>query len=148
MYPGTYAEFLWHKDHRSDAQPDRSAREAERDTRERPGRAPRAARDNGAGAATHVVPPARPTRDERKRADAEVRRRPAEQRQSAIDKLETQIAACEASIREIEQTMAAPGFYDDREATQPVIDRHQALMWEVGELMHRWEELQGAKAEA
>jgi hypothetical protein len=23
-----------------------------------------------------------------------------------------------------------------------VIDRHQALMWEVGDLMHQWEELQ------
>ena len=38
--------------------------------------------------------------------------------------------------------MAAPGFYDDRAAAQPVIDRHQALMWEVGDLMHQWEELQ------
>jgi ATP-binding cassette subfamily F protein 3 len=150
MYPGTYTEFLWHKDHRSDAQASKAARQAERDTRERPGRAARAAAGNGAGAATPVLPPARPTRDERKRADAEVRRqqRAAEQRQSAIDKLEAQITACEASIREIEQTMAAPGFYDNREAAQPVIDRHQALMWEVGALMHQWEELQGAKAEA
>ena len=40
--------------------------------------------------------------------------------------------------------MAAPGFYDDRAAAQPVIDRHQALMWEVGDLMHQWEELQHA----
>ena len=39
-------------------------------------------------------------------------------------------------------TMAAPGFYDDRAAAQPVIDRHQALMWQVGDLMHQWEELQ------
>jgi hypothetical protein len=38
--------------------------------------------------------------------------------------------------------MAAPGFYEDRLAAQPVIDRHQALMWEVGDLMHQWEELQ------
>jgi hypothetical protein len=40
--------------------------------------------------------------------------------------------------------MAAPGFYEDRAAAQPVIDRHQALMWEVGDLMHQWEELQAA----
>ena len=40
--------------------------------------------------------------------------------------------------------MAAPGFYDDRAAAQPVIDRHQALMWQVGDLMHQWEELQSA----
>ena len=35
--------------------------------------------------------------------------------------------------------MSAPGFYEDRAAAQPVIDRHQALMWEVGDLMHQWE---------
>ena len=40
--------------------------------------------------------------------------------------------------------MSAPGFYDDRNAAQPVVDRHQALMWKVGELMHRWEGLQTA----
>ena len=40
--------------------------------------------------------------------------------------------------------MAAPGFYDDRAAAQPVIDRHQALMWQVGDLMHQWEQLQRA----
>jgi len=28
-----------------------------------------------------------------------------------------------------------------------VIDRHQALMWEVGDLMHRWEELQSTAAD-
>jgi hypothetical protein len=38
--------------------------------------------------------------------------------------------------------MAAPGFYDDRADAQPVIDRHQSLMWQVGELIHQWEELQ------
>ena len=37
--------------------------------------------------------------------------------------------------RSSRRMMAAPGFYDDREAAKPVIDRHQALMWEVGDLM-------------
>jgi len=40
--------------------------------------------------------------------------------------------------------MGAEGFYGDRTAAQPIIDRHQALMWEVGELMGRWEALQAA----
>ena len=31
---------------------------------------------------------------------------------------------------------------DDREAARPLIDRHQALMWEVGDLMNQWEALQ------
>jgi len=38
--------------------------------------------------------------------------------------------------------MARPGFYDDRAAAQPVIDRHQGMMWQVGDLMHQWEALQ------
>ena len=42
--------------------------------------------------------------------------------------------------------MASPGFYDNRAAAQPVIDRHQALMWQVGDLMHQWEALHGEEA--
>ena len=77
-----------------------------------------------------------PTRAGSSRAD--------QARRARIDDLESRIAECENAIRDIEQTMAAPGFYEDRTAAQPVIDRHQALMWEVGDLMHQWEELQSA----
>ena len=38
--------------------------------------------------------------------------------------------------------MAAPGFYDDRTASKELIDRHQTLMWEVGDLIGQWEALQ------
>jgi hypothetical protein len=38
--------------------------------------------------------------------------------------------------------MASPGFYDDRDASKRVVDRHQSLMWEVGDLMSQWEALQ------
>ena len=55
--------------------------------------------------------------------------------------LEARIAECEAEMKSLEAAMAAPGFYDDRASAQPTIDRHQALMWQVGDLMHRWEEL-------
>ena len=48
----------------------------------------------------------------------------------------------EAEIKRIEETMSAAGFYDDREAAQPIVDRHQDLMWEVGDLMSQWEALQ------
>jgi hypothetical protein len=41
--------------------------------------------------------------------------------------------------------MGSPGFYENRAAAQPIVDRHQQLMWQIGELMHRWEELQSAK---
>jgi hypothetical protein len=43
--------------------------------------------------------------------------------------------------------MSAPGFYDNRESSKAVIDRHQALMWEVGDLMSQWEALQSHAAE-
>jgi hypothetical protein len=42
----------------------------------------------------------------------------------------------------LEQAMTAPGFYQDHAASKPIIDRHQALMWEVGDLMNQWEALQ------
>jgi hypothetical protein len=38
--------------------------------------------------------------------------------------------------------MSAPGFYDDRNTAQPIIAKHQSLMWEVGDLMNQWEALQ------
>jgi len=38
--------------------------------------------------------------------------------------------------------MSASGFYDDRDASKQAIDRHQSLMWEVGDLMAQWEALQ------
>ena len=87
-----------------------------------------------------------PSREEKKRTDADARRRSRarQARRSEIDRLEARIAETERAIRDIEQTMAAPGFYDDRASAQPVIDRHQALMWEVGDLMHQWEQMQHA----
>ena len=45
-------------------------------------------------------------------------------------------------MKELEAQMSTPGFYDDRDGSRAVIDEHQALMWEVGDLMHQWEELQ------
>ena len=44
-------------------------------------------------------------------------------------------------MKEIEAAMSAPGFYEKRDQAQLLIDRHQTLMWELGELMHQWEEL-------
>jgi hypothetical protein len=38
--------------------------------------------------------------------------------------------------------MAEPGFYDAREQADASVTRHQALMWEVGDLMNQWEALQ------
>ena len=62
--------------------------------------------------------------------------------QTKISDLEARIAEREQAMKEIEAAMSAPGFYDNRDQAQPLIDRHQTLMWELGELMHQWEELQ------
>jgi ATP-binding cassette subfamily F protein 3 len=101
-------------------------------------------------AATSTRPPAKEmaeapiSYDERKRQESEARkaRKVLDARRKRIDDLETRIADREQAIKEIEATMAAPGFYDNHETAKPIIDQHQALMWEVGDLMHKWEELQ------
>jgi len=81
--------------------------------------------------------------EERKKLESEARKakKVLDARRKRIDDLETRIADREQAIRDIEATMAAPGFYDNRDEAKPIIDKHQALMWEVGDLMHQWEEL-------
>jgi ATP-binding cassette subfamily F protein 3 len=71
--------------------------------------------------------------EERKTLESEARktRKVVDARRKRIDDLETRIAEREQAIRDIEATMAAPGFYDNREEAKPIIDKHQALMWEV-----------------
>jgi len=87
---------------------------------------------------------AQPTYEERKRQEAEARkvRKAQDARKRRIDDLEARIAEREQAIKDIEARMSSPGFYDNHESAKPIIDKHQALMWEVGDLMHQWEELQ------
>jgi len=82
--------------------------------------------------------------DERKRRDSEARKvkKATDGLRRRVEELEARIAERETAIKAIEASMSAPGFYDNREAAQPLIDRHQALMWEVGDLMDQWEALQ------
>jgi len=151
-YPGTYKEFLWHKEHPDETLskptpvrrvlPDPPGSRVER-TR------PASTHKNTDARRGSSDPPASDSHkahEEKKRVDAAARKRQraAEARQAEIDALEKRIAECEAALREIERTMASPGFYDNREASQPTIERHQELMWQVGDLMHRWEKLQSA----
>ncbi|MBI4487406.1 MAG: ATP-binding cassette domain-containing protein [Acidobacteria bacterium] len=155
VYPGTYKEFLWHKEHGEEPpqklQDGRTA--GWQKGRAEGGKGGAASGRKGGGkpptdrAATARQPESGPKeqrRDEKKRIDAEARKseRASKARQAEIDALEARIAECEQAIRGIEQKMAAPGFYDDRVAVQTVIDEYQALMWTVGELMHQWEGLQ------
>jgi ATP-binding cassette subfamily F protein 3 len=84
------------------------------------------------------------TYEERKKRDSEARRskRAADGLRKRVEELEARIADRENAIKAIEASMSAPGFYDDHEAAQPLIDKHQTLMWEVGDLMNQWEALQ------
>jgi hypothetical protein len=81
---------------------------------------------------------------DKKGQDAETRRvrKEADARQRRIQDLEGRIAHAETAIKEVEALMSAPGFYENHALSKPILDRHQALMWEVGELMNKWEALQ------
>ena len=167
VYPGTYGEFLWHKEHpgqvtsaelhvpaqprnqnpRPKAQgPVPSGRDtgrkdqnpAVRGRGDKPGLQTKAPKT--AGPETRVVP----DREARKAADAERKKkqRTTEALRKRIAELESRIAERETQVKEIEATMAAAGFYDNRDAAAEIVKRHQALMWEVGDLMSQWEALQ------
>ena len=93
---------------------------------------------------TTPSPAAAVSYEHRKRQEAEARKVKKEEdaRRKRLEELEARIADREQAIKQIEASMSAPGFYDDHESAKPVIDRHQALMWEVGDLMNQWEALQ------
>jgi ATP-binding cassette subfamily F protein 3 len=136
VYPGTYTEFLWHKSTAHGSSPKPHTPDSQ---------------SKGARAKTQAAQP-RPIdadktavdREGRKRLDADRRRqqRATEALRKRIAELESRIADREAQVKELEVTMSAPGFYDDRRASKQIFDRHQALMWEVGDLMAQWEALQ------
>src|SRR5688500_2185321 len=143
VYPGTYTEFLWHKAQGST--PNSQLPTSKTQTPKSPLPTPKAktARSQ-APTPQPKAAPAKDDREDRKRIEVERKKkqRAAESLQKRISDLEARIAEREARVKELEAAMSAPGFYDDREASKGVIDRHQALMWEVGDLMGQWEALQ------
>ena len=107
---GTYLEFLWHKSQLGGepvAPPTRSP-SPQSPSGNRAGH-PQAS-PNGDGAVQHEVRKRQRSRNDDKRAAAQ---------QSKIADLESRIADREQAIRELEATMAAPGFYDNHEAASP-----------------------------
>jgi ATP-binding cassette subfamily F protein 3 len=152
VFPGTYMEFLWSKERRSGAAGATGAMGAAgaKGASGATGLPRRSGEAAKAGAKEAV------SEKDAKRAAALARRsgeaaKAAEQRkrdqetrklQSRISDLEARIASCEQTMKAIEAAMSAPGFYDNRDQAQPLIDRHQTLMWELGDLMHQWEDLQ------
>jgi len=129
-YPGTYEEFRWSKLQRNTNRGEALVAEK-----------------------TDLQTPLHPStssnsiqtdRNERRRRAQEERRlkRAQDARLERINDLEKRIGKHEAEIRKLEEEMSAPGFYDDRNEAQPLVNRHQRLMWEVGDLMNQWEALQ------
>ncbi|HXW07311.1 MAG TPA: ABC-F family ATP-binding cassette domain-containing protein [Vicinamibacterales bacterium] len=146
VYPGNYEEFLWSRRHRAAAANESVAQSAPPAP---PAAAPvnsesrkAAKRDGGRNKAAQAE--SQPGYHERKRREAEARRQRKNEdaRRRRIDELEARIADREQAIKDIEASMSQPGFYENRDSAQPLIDRHQALMWEVGDLMNQWEALQ------
>jgi ATP-binding cassette subfamily F protein 3 len=135
LYPGNYEEFLWSRKQQQAAAPAPPSK---------PSVTSRAPQPVKAGSAAAAVQAPAPSYDDRKRLESDARRarKVLDARRKRIEDLETRIADREQAIRDIESTMSAPGFYDNHESAKPIIDRHQALMWEVGDLMHQWELLQ------
>jgi ATP-binding cassette subfamily F protein 3 len=158
IYPGNYEEFLWSRQQRAAAanapvvapaksaearpmsakpvmQSQPEARNGGRPSKARPETPPQSQPDKASAQQSY---------EDRRRVEADARRvkKAADSLRRRVDELEARIADREKAIKEIEATMSAPGFYDDRDAARPVIDKHQALMWEVGDLMNQWEALQ------
>ena len=146
VYPGTYREFLWHKEHSTGSgigdRGSGGAKGAKVPVANAGTRNPRTKNPR-----SPIPDPG--SRDARKRQETARRQkqRALESLQKRIADLESRIAAREAEVKQIEAAMAATGFYDDRTAATALIDRHQALMWEVGDLMAQWEALQEHAAE-
>jgi ATP-binding cassette subfamily F protein 3 len=148
VYPGTYTEFLWSKEHQGEirANPRSQISKPKAQTARTPRAQLPALKEKGDDG-PRIPDPG--SREDRKRADAERKKkqRAVETLQKRIAELELRIAEREALVKELEATMASPGFYDNLEAAKPVTDRHQALMWEVGDLIAQWEALQEHAAE-
>jgi ATP-binding cassette, subfamily F, member 3 len=139
VYPGTYTEFLWSKAQQENPKPQIPNPKSQKGPKPEV-RSPKPVE-------SRIPNPE--SREARKRQDAERKKkqRAVDAIQKRISDLESRIAEREAQVKELEATMAAPGFYQNLEAAKPVTDRHQALMWEVGDLIAQWEALQEHAAE-
>ena len=140
VYPGNYTDFLWRKEHAAaPADPPQPSRQ-----RQAPARS-----ETKPAAPRMSQPGSNELREARKRAetDRKKRQRAHESVQRRILELEARIGERESEVKSLERAMSEPGFYGNHEASRQTIERHQALMWEVGDLMSQWEALQEHAAE-
>jgi ATP-binding cassette, subfamily F, member 3 len=149
VYPGTYAEFLWHKENKD--RPSGSAEPTQQKTlAKKPKAAASAKAPESKPGARQAGAQAAGAHKDRKRAEADRRqeRRAADSLRKRIAELESRIAEREGQVRDLEAEMGANGFYDDPAAANATIDRHKTLMWDVGDLIGQWEALQAHAAES
>jgi ATP-binding cassette subfamily F protein 3 len=151
VYPGTYAEFLWHKD-KGQATGERPPATGKRQVAKSPAaQIPSSARASKTKAqrpaSTTQVPR---SREERKREEVDRRKkqRAVDSLRKRIADLESRIAERETQVRDLEAAMGVAGFYDDPSAASASINRHKTLMWEVGDLIAQWEALQAHASES
>ena len=121
LYPGTYEAFRWSMSQRAsdETSSDRQPKNTQPKSRQR------------ASAATRRV------QNETRRLERKLR-----SLRARIADLEQRIGDREESVRALETDMSAPDFYSDETSAKACIDKHQSLMWEVGDLMNQWEALQ------
>ncbi|HXT69559.1 MAG TPA: ABC-F family ATP-binding cassette domain-containing protein [Vicinamibacterales bacterium] len=139
VYPGTYEQYLWSRKERASA-----AAPPPPPVRKAATPAPPLAGTGGPQAAHARAAKSPQNYEEKKRADADERRRKRseDERNRRIAELEGRITEREQAVKDLESQMAAPGFYDNREAAETIVSKHHSLMWEVGDLMNQWEALQ------
>jgi ATP-binding cassette subfamily F protein 3 len=75
-------------------------------------------------------------------ADRQAREREGRKLKARIADLERRIAEKEQGVRDVEELMASPGFYDDRARAENAVARRQGLLDEVASLMSEWESVQ------
>ena len=134
LYPGTYAEFRW------------SRMQATAPTKP-PSRTPTPPVAPSAPPAAGGASPASAAAHKRRQVEARRQARRTQALRRRIAELERRIADREAEIRTVEVEMAAPDLYADPSAASELMRRHQALMWDVGDLMNQWEALEREAAE-
>jgi ATP-binding cassette, subfamily F, member 3 len=136
IYPGTYESFLWSKQQKEVPVIKSQAPASAKATAGKP--SPKSQ------APSPKPPQPQQTYEDRKKESVEKRKRERAYKalKNRVAELEARIADKEKAIKDVEQAMAAPDFYSNHEKSKPVLAQHQALMWEVGELLGQWEMLQ------
>ena len=129
LYPGTYEEFRLSKVQRTQPPP--------------------ASPVPPASAKTQTLSKPATSAASHRRNQADVRRQARQRKalEARIFDLERRISDREVNVQQLEAEIASPDFYSDAATAQDTISRHQALMWEVGDLMNQWEALQDQVSE-